>query len=170
MLIVSEALPLTVPVLEGEAPKLSAAVGEALIVELADAVVLAVMEGVPEPVGMAAAVTLPLREALPLLKGEAPKLNEAEGDALTVVLAERVKHGVGTGVPVPDTVPVAVPVGVFGAVTLPLNEALAVTEGEAPTVKELLGVADIVVLPLSVLDAVPADVGVGEPDCGSDCV
>ena len=175
------------PVLDADAPVVSEGVGEALTVLLADSVVLGVPggvgvpvpeplpvlvvvgvwlgEGVPESVGDV--VALLLSELLPVLDADAPVVRDGVGEALTVELALRVlladteMLGVGVpvlvteGVPVPDGVPVGVTLGV----ALLLNEILPVFEGEAPLLKDVVGVTLTVVLPdtveLGVSSAVP---------------
>ncbi len=81
------------PVLEGEAPLVSEAVGETLMVELAESVALGVKGAVPVPLGVGEGVPMgegvgggvPLldSELLPLLEGVAPIVSEAVGDADT---------------------------------------------------------------------------------------
>jgi hypothetical protein len=84
--------------------------------------------------------------------------------ALAVLLAV----GVEVGVLVPVELPVPVLVGVCGAVALLDREVLALLEGEAPAVRDAVGVAEMVVLALTVLlvvsEAVPVPVPVGEPE------
>ena len=85
-------------VMEGLAPAVMEAVGEALTVELTDwlvegegaGVLLALPVGVGVGVGLGvpAGLALLLRELLALLLGEAPAVREAVGEALTVLLLE----------------------------------------------------------------------------------
>ena len=172
------------PVLEGEAPELSAAVGVTLIVVLADKVVLAVPEGVnelvpvefPVPVevgvwlgeGVAVSVgevvAVLLRELLAVFDAVAPKLSDAVGETLMVELALKVllpdTDVLGVGVPVPVTDGVPVPGGV--GVSLLLSEMLPEIEGEAPLLSEAVGERLTVVLSatvvLGVSSAVPKPV------------
>ena len=118
------------PVLEGEAPLVREAVGEALVVELIESDVEGEGASVPVPLevgvpvdvpeGVRDAVALLERDTLPVLLADAPGLSEAVGEAVTVLLAESVVEGVGAAVPVPETVgvPVAVGLGVEGGVPL----------------------------------------------------
>jgi hypothetical protein len=129
----AEALPLSdvLPVLEGEAPRLSAAVGDRVAVELALAVEDGVGAGVLVPVAVAdpvavcevvgAAVVLLLKDVLALLEGLAPGLSDDVWDSVTVELALAVEDSVGAGVLLPVAVgdPVEVGEGVGAALTLP---------------------------------------------------
>ena len=115
---------------EGEAPLVREAVGEALVVELAESVLEGEGAAVPVPLevgvpvdvpeGVRDAVALLERDTLPVLLADAPGLSEAVGEAVTVLLAESVVEGVGAAVPVPVLVgvPVAVGLGVGGGVPL----------------------------------------------------
>ena len=85
-------------------------------------------------------------------------------------LADRVALEVMDPVPVPllVAVPVGVPVGVGGGVPLLDSDVLAVFEGEAPAVREAVGVADSVELKDTVVlgeaGGVPVPVDVGLPE------
>ena len=97
---------------------------------LPDRVVLGVLGGVPvaEAVGVPEALEVGVgggvpeldRELLALSLAEAPRVREAVGDSVTVLLAVSVALGVMEPVPVPETVdvPVAVEVTVAGGVPL----------------------------------------------------
>ena len=86
--------------MEEEAPELRDVVCDTLTVELADTVLLAVIEEVPVPVGVPVpeavgeavtfGVALLLKELLPVFEEEAPVLSEAVGVTLTAVLAASV--------------------------------------------------------------------------------
>jgi hypothetical protein len=175
---------LALPVLEGEAPLVREAVGEALTVELPERVLLGVAgevlvgEPVGEPVGVGVGLCelegLPVWEALPVMEGETPLVREAEGEVLTVVLPDWVLLGVSDAVPVPVGVglPVLVAVADLEAVVLPVGLLLPLLEGEAPAVREAVGDPETVLLLDRVLvgerEAVPVPVpepvgvGVGE--------
>ena len=175
---------LALPVLEGEAPLVREAVGEALTVELPERVLLGVAgevlvgEPVGEPVGVGVGLCelegLPVWEALPVMEGETPLVREAEGEVLTVVLPDWVLLGVSDAVPVPVGVglPVLVAVADLEAVVLPVGLLLPLLEGEAPAVREAVDEPETVLLLDRVLvgerEAVPVPVpepvgvGVGE--------
>ncbi len=84
-------------------------------------------------------------------------------EALTLLVAV----GVGVGVPDPVELPVVVPEDVNDAVALLDREVLPLVDGEAPVEIEAVGVAEGVVLVLSVLEevteAVPVPVLVSVP-------
>ncbi len=179
LLLESELLPL----LEGVAPLVSEAVGEAEAVELGEVVV----EGVKDPVPVHVLVGVPVgegvsvvggvaaldKEVLAVLLAEAPAEREAVDEADTVVLQERVVEGVKDPVPVPLTVgePVGEELGVGGGVPLLESELLPLLEGVAPLVSEAVGEADSVELADMVVEGViglvpvPVPVGVGVGVC-----
>ena len=119
---------------EGLTPLVSDAVGAEDTVLLPDCVEEGVGAAVPLPlpvgvpvgvgVGVGAAVALPETELLPMFEGEAPLVREAVGEALSVVLLDRVLLAVAEAVPVAQGLglPVLVAMGVLGAVLLPLLE------------------------------------------------
>jgi hypothetical protein len=162
-------------VLEAEAPGLRLLVGEDDTVELAESVVLGVMDAVPVPLeveepedvpeGVRVAVALLERDTLGVLLAEAPVLKEAVGLAVRVELAEIVLDGVMEPVPVPLRVGVGVgvPVGVGGGVPLLERLVLSVLLAEAPGLSVAVGEAVTVLLAESVVEGVGAAVLVPVP-------
>ena len=162
-------------VLEAEAPGLRLLVGEDDTVELAESVVLGVMDAVPVPLeveepedvpeGVRVAVALLERDTLGVLLAEAPVLKEAVGLAVRVELAEIVLDGVMEPVPVPLRVGVGVgvPVGVGGGVPLLERLVLSVLLAEAPGLSVAVGEAVTVLLAESVVEGVGAAVPVPVP-------
>ncbi len=170
--------------MEGEAPLVREAVGEALVVELIESDVEGEGASVPVPLevgvpvdvpeGVRDAVALLERDTLPVLLAEAPGVSEAVGEAVTVLLlAESVVEGVRELVPVPlgVGVPAPVPVGISFAVAEPDRLVLPLLLAEAPSVSEAVGDADTVELPESVEEGIAWDSeaeaeGVGELPAG----
>ena len=162
-----------------EAPALGETVGDSDTVLLPDSVVLGVLAGVPvaEAVGVPETVAVGVgggeaeldHDVLPVLLAEAPRVTEAVGDCVSVLLPVSVEEGVLSAVPVPETVgvPVAVAVTVGGGEEEPLSEVLAVLLAEAPSVREAVGDADTVLLADRVVLGVPGPeavaLGVGVP-------
>jgi hypothetical protein len=107
-------------------------------------------------------VTLLLQEVLPLLLALAPEVREEVGLADWVLLELRVVEPVLLLVPVAVEllVPVAVPEGLPEGVALLLSEVLPLVLALAPVVREEVGLADSVLLPLTVLLSVLAPVPV----------
>jgi hypothetical protein len=146
------------PVLLADAPTVTVAVGVTVTVVEPLTVVEGVGGGVAVPVPVAVivgvavpeleGVPVPLIEIEPVLDAETPAVSEDVGDVLTVLLALRVDEGVMDAVPVPELVGelvkllVGVCVGVDVALTLPLPEL----EADAPSVRDAVGVADVVPL------------------------
>ena len=159
---------------------LNEGVGDAEVVLLPLKVVVAVMEpvAVPESVGLAVGVAegeaLPVTELVsdadPETLGDAPGGSGGVAKPDRLVLALSVELGVEAGVPelVGVGLAVAVPLGVCEALTVPLWEALPVTEADAPRVSGGVGEGESVELPLIVgLGVEAADrepVGVGVPE------
>ena len=156
----------------GLAPTDSELVGLELTVELLLSVEEGVRAAVPVPellgvpeeeaLGVAGGVELPEREAVLLVEAEAPGDKLEVALALTVELELCVLEGVSAGVPVPLWVGEAVLVPLPEALLLALPEraALALTEGEAPLLRDAVGLADNVELELSVEEGVLEGVAV----------
>ncbi len=169
------------PVLDGDAPAVSDAVGEALSVELAEmeeegvgaAVPLLLPVGVPEEVaeGVEAGVTLLVSDTLGDVEELAPLVSDAVGEEDTVELPESVLLGVPLGDVVGDGVllPVGLADGVAAALMLPDREVLAVFEGLAPAVSEGVALPLFVLLALSVVLGEGAAVPVPLPDAEAVC-
>jgi hypothetical protein len=144
------------------------------MLELAVSVVEGVDAGVEElvpvddpegvGVGVGTAVALLDSDVLPVFDCEAPALNDAVGEALSVLDADCVVLGVGAGVPVAEPVaePVGEPVGVGAAEALPLWLTLGVFEGVTPADSD--AVADCETLEL----AESVEVGVGADNAFRD--
>ena len=135
-------------------------VGEEVDVRVAEAVGVDVDEGLR----VGSAVGKPLEEWLPVTEGLAPLLRGAEGDALIVLEKVGVVEGVATGVLLVETVPLgeAVALAVGLVVTAPLTEMLFENEGEAPSVKVVVGEVDSINEPEAVAEGVEVDVCVAE--------
>jgi len=167
------------PVTEGEAPAERVAVGENEAAGVAEEVNEGVWKAAPVPLDGGAGVQVEegVDNCMALLEGEvlavmlglAPHVSEAVGEADCVELAESVEVGVAAAVPVP--VPVAEGVGegvgVDVGVALLESEVLAVMLGDTPELREAVGEADTVKLPLSVevgvSAAVPLPLSLGVP-------
>ena len=111
-----------------------------------------VAERVALPVGVALSDEVPLQLAVPL--GDAPNDSEGVDDAVSVSLPVAVGDAVAAG---------AVHVGVCVGDALALKEVEPVLEADAPEVSEAVGVALMVVLPLTVEEGVGAGVPVPLP-------
>ena len=148
---------------EGGAPCVRVAVG--VTVPEGDALPVGVPEGVAVPVaeGVGGGVTLPERDVVLVVEGDAPWDRVAVGDAVMVALAVVVEEGVGPGegVAVPVSVPVALPVGVCVPEGVALFDTEPVAEGGAPAGSDGAGVALVVPRPLSVAEGVGCGVPVG---------
>ena len=174
------------PVRDAVTPRDCEVVGDTLTVELVLRVLLddmemlgvgdevPVVEGVPVleavPEAVPLGVPLLLKEALPVLEGEAPSETGGVGDTLTVELVDREGLGVAAGVPVPEgvSVPDGVAEGVVESEPLLLCEMEPVLEALAPLVRD--GVAEMLTVVLAdtvelgVMDGVGVAEGVGVPD------
>ena len=160
------------PVPEAEAPGVTGAVGLPDTVLLALIVEEGVAEGVPVllavPVAVIAAlgvcvpVPLELREGLPVLEGDTPRVRDAEGVADTVVLADNVEDGVTALVPVPLGVAHAVDVPVPLWLDVPLldRDRDGVMLADSPVDSEGVGEDDRVELALVVDERAAASVPV----------
>ena len=167
------------PVLDCDTPALTEAVELADCVLLELTVLLEVREPVPVPlleeelvgedVGVGTAVTLAVKEILPVAEALSPSTSDGTEEELCEAVMLPVLLDVGVGVPVLLGVglPVLVPLGVCAAVTLADREVLAVLEGEAPGEREAVGVPERETLALTVLlevtEAVPVPEEVGVP-------
>ena len=128
--------------------------------------------GVGEGVGVEVDVGVKLleKESLGELEGDTPVVKEAVGDTDSVEDALIVDDGVIVDVPVgvPVLEPVGEGVGVAELVALFERDLLPVFDGDTPFVRDAVGEADTVELPLTVEvgvlaeDLVPVRVGVGE--------
>ena len=94
------------------------------------------------------ALALLVRLAVEVAEGEAPRVSEAVGEALTVLLAESVLLGVPVVVAV--RLPEVLGVGARGGVAVPERLVEAVLEGEAPLVSVAVALALTVELMLTV--------------------
>ena len=166
--------------LEGDAPAERDDVGEADSVELPLFVELGVSLPVGVPVGVGEGVSVPLtkgdcvelllRDALPEVEGDAPRVSDAVPLVIAVELPLRVEESIDAAVPVPVCVleAVGVTVGDAEGVAEPLREALAVADDNAPTVSDVVGeavtveVSDAVLLGVAAGVGVPVGVGEGE--------
>ena len=85
---------------------------------------------------------------LPVFEGEAPGVKLAVCEADCVLLPDAVEDGLTAevGLLVPVDVPVSVALGVGGGVALLDSDVLPVLEGEAPSVKLVVGEADCLLL------------------------
>ena len=151
---------LMLPVLDWDAPAVNEAVGEELVVELAESVEEDVGAAVPVPLvevvpvdvpeGVRDAVALLERDTLPVLLAEAPGLSEAVGEAVKV--GDELKEALA--VLKADMPPlVSDPMGDADIVMLPLTVVLGVLEGEP--LPELVRVPEVVPVPESLPEALP---------------
>jgi hypothetical protein len=157
----------TLGVLLAEIPTLCEAAGEAAKVALAEGVAEGVRLAVPLPLGgdewVGGGVALPVNEMVPELEGLMPMVRGAVGEAVTVVLGERVEEGVGAGVAV---------VVDAGAVALPVAEALAEALAVQAPLGEMAALADSVKTGSSVKSAEgePVKVKAGPEEALAVCV
>ena len=154
------------PLLLPDAPVVRDAGGDADTVLLELSVEEGVGAAVPVPVNVALPVAVPLGvwlgetllllEMLELLLAEAPAVREGVALADTVELALRVLEGVLAPVLLPVCVPlpVAVLLGLWLGVALLDSEMLPLLLADAPVVRDAVGDADTVLLPLTVEDGV----------------
>jgi len=108
---------------------------------------------------------VPLPELQLLAEGLAPALREPVGELLQELLRDTVPEGEALAVPLPDWLPVpeGVPVPEGEAELLPLPLLLPVLEGLAPEVREPVGEALTVLLPLTVVEGLLLPLPVPEP-------
>ena len=173
---VADPLGVAVAEMEGDSPAERDDVGEAdsvelpLFVELGVSLPVGVGEGVSVPLTKGDCVELLLRDALPEVEGDAPRVSDAVPLVIAVELPLRVEESINAAVPVPVCVleAVGVTVGDADGVAEPLREALAVADDNAPTVSDAVGeavtveVSDAVLLGVAAGVGVPVGVGEGE--------